>query len=69
MPPASDLGDTPGGSPPPLRFRTDDVGYAWLDGALGLWEGRFDARRGHARYRAYLQVDDKPEGGRVRARK
>ncbi|HLE98310.1 MAG TPA: hypothetical protein VI540_00320 [Gaiellaceae bacterium] len=52
-----------------LRFRTDDAGYAWLDGALGLWEGRFDARRGHARYRAYLQVDDKPEGGRVRARK
>ncbi len=38
-----------------LRFRTDDVRYAWLDGALGLWEGEFDAERHRARYRAYLQ--------------
>ena len=38
-----------------LRFRTDDARYAWLDGALGLWEGEFDAERHRARYRAYLQ--------------
>jgi hypothetical protein len=34
-----------------LSFRTDDARYAWLDGALGLWEGEFDAER----HRAYLQ--------------
>jgi hypothetical protein len=38
-----------------LRFRTDDARYAWLDGALGLWEGEFDAEHHRARYRAYLQ--------------
>lgn len=38
-----------------LRFRSDDVRYAWLDGALGLWEGGFDAAKHRARYRAYLQ--------------
>ncbi len=43
-----------------LRFRTEDSNYAWLDRALGLWEGEFDATRGCARYRAYLQ--GRPEG-------
>ena len=38
-----------------LRFRSDDARYAWLDGALGLWEGAFDAEQHRARYRAYLQ--------------
>jgi hypothetical protein len=38
-----------------LSFRTDDARYGWLDGALGLWEGEFDAERHRARYRAYLQ--------------
>lgn len=41
-----------------LRFRTEDARYAWLDGALGLWEGEFDAERHRARYRAYLQRTD-----------
>jgi hypothetical protein len=38
-----------------LRFRSDDARYAWVDGALGLWEGEFDAENHRARYRAYLQ--------------
>lgn len=38
-----------------LRFRSDDARYAWLDGALGLWEGEFDAAHHRAQYRAYLQ--------------
>jgi hypothetical protein len=38
-----------------LRFRTDDARYAWLDGALGFWEGEFDSERHRARYRAFLQ--------------
>lgn len=41
-----------------LRFRTDDHRYAWLDGALGLWEGDFDAQGHRARYRAYVQTKD-----------
>jgi hypothetical protein len=41
-----------------LRFHTDDARYAWLDGALGLWEGEFDAATHRARYRAYLQRND-----------
>lgn len=44
-----------------LRFRTDDTRYAWLDGALGLWEGEFDAEQHRARYRAYLQRGAKGE--------
>lgn len=41
-----------------LRFRTDDPRYTWLDGALALWEGDFDARQHRARYHAYLQRND-----------
>lgn len=41
-----------------LRFHTDDSRYAWLDGALGLWEGDFDASTHRAHYRAYLQQTD-----------
>lgn len=41
-----------------LRFHTDDARYTWLDGALGLWEGEFDAASHRARYRAYLQRND-----------
>ncbi|MBA3375246.1 MAG: DUF3237 family protein [Actinobacteria bacterium] len=44
-----------------LRFRTDDARYAWLDGALGLWEGEFDADQHRARYRAYLQRPTRPK--------
>ena len=39
-----------------LRFSTSEQRYAWLDGALGLWEGEFDAERHRARYRAFLQT-------------
>lgn len=38
-----------------LRFPTDDARYAWLDGALGLWEGEFDAEQHRARYLRLLQ--------------
>lgn len=31
---------------------TDDERYAWLDGALGVWEGRFGQEQGTAAYRA-----------------
>jgi hypothetical protein len=48
-----------------LRFRTDDARYAWLNGALGLWEGTFDAERHIARYRAYLQRTRPREGARM----
>ncbi len=30
--------------------------YAWLDGALGVWEGEFDAQQHSARYRAFVQA-------------
>ena len=43
-----------------LRFETDDGRYAWLEHALGVWEGAFDADAHHARYRAFLQT---PEDG------
>ena len=37
-----------------LRFESDDERYAWLDNALGVWEGEFDAAAHRARYQAYL---------------
>ena len=40
-----------------LRFETRDRRYGWLDGALGFWEGEFDAATHRARYRAYATVD------------
>lgn len=40
-----------------LRFTTDDARYAWLDSALGLWEGEFDSTTHHARYQAFFQRD------------
>ena len=39
-----------------LLFSAPEQGYAWLDGALGLWEGEFDAEEHRARYRAFLQT-------------
>ncbi len=39
-----------------LQFNTDDERYRWLNTTLGVWEGRFDEKTGHARYRAYVQV-------------
>jgi hypothetical protein len=48
-----------------LRFRTGDKRYGWLDGALGLWEGEFDAKSHRARYHAYLQsIDGEREADR-----
>jgi hypothetical protein len=41
-----------------LRFETADERYAWLDGALGVWEGEFDADAHQARYRAFIQTPD-----------
>jgi hypothetical protein len=32
-----------------LLFDTDDEGYAWLDGAVGVWEGEFDAAQDDSR--------------------
>lgn len=40
-----------------LRFDAPDERYAWLDGALGVWEGEFDAAEHRARYRAYVSLD------------
>lgn len=51
-----------------LRFRTDDARYAWLDGALGLWEGEFDSERHRARYRAYVQRRRPEQGVRMTTR-
>ena len=45
-----------------LQFETDDKRYAWLDNALGVWEGEFDAEAHRARYQAYL-VRDAASGG------
>jgi hypothetical protein len=38
-----------------LCFTTGDSRYAWLDGALALWEGEFSEATHHARYAAFLQ--------------
>jgi hypothetical protein len=38
-----------------LLFTVNEESYAWLDGALGVWEGEFDADRETARYRAFVQ--------------
>lgn len=39
-----------------LLFSTNTESYAWLDGALGVWEGEFDAERHTAHYRAFVQI-------------
>jgi len=39
-----------------LLFSAGEQGYAWLDGALGVWEGEFDAEQASARYRAFVQT-------------
>lgn len=39
-----------------LKFSTREQRYAWLDGALGVWEGEFDSARHRARYRAFVQT-------------
>jgi hypothetical protein len=36
-----------------LQFATQGARYHWLNTVLGLWEGTFDERAGHAHYRAY----------------
>jgi hypothetical protein len=40
-----------------LRFESDHERYAWLENALGVWEGEFDAEAHRARYQAYLVKD------------
>ena len=41
-----------------LRFESDHEHYRWLDNALGVWEGEFDADAHRARYQAYVLRDD-----------
>jgi hypothetical protein len=41
-----------------LRFESDDERYRWLDSALGVWEGEFDAQAHRAHYQAYVVQDD-----------
>ena len=41
-----------------LRFESEHERYRWLDNALGLWEGEFDAETHRARYQAYIVEDD-----------
>jgi hypothetical protein len=41
-----------------LQLESDDERYAWLDNALGVWEGEFDAEAHRARYQAYLVKDN-----------
>jgi hypothetical protein len=43
-----------------LVFSAKEERYAWLDGALGVWEGEFDAGRHKGRYRTFVQT---PAGG------
>ena len=45
-----------------LLFSAKQERYAWLDGALGVWEGEFDAEQGTARYRAFLQAPPQQNG-------
>jgi hypothetical protein len=40
-----------------LRFESDHERYQWLDNALGVWEGEFDAEAHRARYQAYVVKD------------
>jgi Protein of unknown function (DUF3237) len=37
-----------------LRFESEHERYRWLENAIGVWEGEFDAEAHRARYRAYL---------------
>jgi hypothetical protein len=37
-----------------LRAESEHERYRWLEKALGVWEGEFDAEAHRARYRAYL---------------
>jgi hypothetical protein len=41
-----------------LRFESEHERYRWLDNALGVWGGEFDAAAHRARYQAYLVKDD-----------
>lgn len=40
-----------------LRFESEDERYRWLENALAVWDGEFDADAHRARYRAYLVND------------
>jgi hypothetical protein len=40
-----------------LRFESDHERYRWLNNALGVWEGEFDAEAHRARYKAYVVKD------------
>jgi hypothetical protein len=42
-----------------LIFQADAERFAWLDGALAVWEGEFDNAQGRAHYRAFLQTEER----------
>jgi hypothetical protein len=48
-----------------LLFRTNEARYAWLDGALAVWEGDFDTGQHTARYRAFAQAPARQDGPRL----
>jgi hypothetical protein len=39
-----------------LVFSASDERYAWLDGAIGAWEGVFDADQHRAHYHGFVQT-------------
>jgi hypothetical protein len=45
-----------------LLFSVTEGSYGWLDGALGVWEGEFDAEQHSARYRAFVQAPAGQDG-------
>ena len=40
-----------------LRFESEHEHYRWLENALGVWEGEFDAEAHRAHYHAFLTPD------------
>ena len=47
-----------------LLFSASEHSYSWLDGALGVWEGEFDAEQHIASYRALVQTPVQEDGQR-----
>ena len=45
-----------------LLFSANEESYGWLDGALGVWEGEFDAGRHITHYRAFIQTPARHDG-------
>ena len=45
-----------------LLFSVNEGSCAWLNGALGVWEGEFDADQHSARCRAFVQAPAGQDG-------